>query len=61
MVLSRPVHVDIFDYSIKDHAAAVVSDESFAKRAERWPESAPDTKEAYWIREVFDGRSSRKV
>ncbi|EJF65976.1 glutamine-hydrolyzing asparagine synthase [Dichomitus squalens LYAD-421 SS1] len=39
---------------IKDHAAAVVSDEAFAKRAERWPESTPDTKEAYFIRDVFD-------
>ncbi|TFY60278.1 hypothetical protein EVJ58_g5250 [Rhodofomes roseus] len=40
---------------MKDHAAAVVSDEAFAKRAERWPVSTPDTKEAYWIREIFDG------
>ena len=42
---------------MKDHAAAVVSDEAFAKRAERWPVSTPDTKEAYWIREIFDGES----
>ncbi|OSX65056.1 hypothetical protein POSPLADRAFT_1136324 [Postia placenta MAD-698-R-SB12] len=40
---------------MKDHAAAVVSDEAFAKRTERWPVSTPDTKEAYWIREIFDG------
>ena len=40
---------------MKDHAAAVVSDEAFAKRAERWPTDTPDTKEAYFIREVFDG------
>ncbi|KAF9821373.1 hypothetical protein IEO21_00619 [Rhodonia placenta] len=40
---------------MKDHAAAVVSDEAFAKRTKRWPVSTPDTKEAYWIREIFDG------
>ncbi|KAK7043595.1 asparagine synthetase [Paramarasmius palmivorus] len=40
---------------MKDHAAAVVSDEQFEKRAERWPEDTPDTKEAYYIREIFDG------
>ncbi|KAI0079965.1 glutamine-hydrolyzing asparagine synthase [Panus rudis PR-1116 ss-1] len=39
---------------MKDHAASVVSDEDFAKRAERWPKDTPDTKEAYWIREIFD-------
>ncbi|KAJ3483335.1 hypothetical protein NLI96_g6380 [Meripilus lineatus] len=40
---------------IKDHAAQVVSDEDFAKRSERWPEDSPDTKEAYFIRDIFDG------
>jgi asparagine synthase (glutamine-hydrolysing) len=40
---------------MKDHAAQVVSDEDFAKRAERWPTSTPDTKEAYWIRDIFEG------
>ncbi|EMD38422.1 asparagine synthase [Gelatoporia subvermispora B] len=40
---------------MKDQAASVVSDEAFARRAERWPEDAPDTKEAYYIREIFDG------
>ena len=40
--------------SIKDHAESVVSDEAFEKRAERWPDSTPDTKEAYFIRDVFD-------
>ncbi|EEB96819.1 hypothetical protein MPER_03977, partial [Moniliophthora perniciosa FA553] len=39
---------------MKDHAAAVVSDEQFDKRAERWPDSTPDTKEAYYIREIFE-------
>ena len=41
---------------IKDHAAAVVSDDACEKRTERWPTDTPDTKEAYFIREVFDGR-----
>ncbi|KAH9951912.1 glutamine-hydrolyzing asparagine synthase [Amylocystis lapponica] len=40
---------------IKDHAASVVSDEAFKGSAERWPEQTPDTKEAYFIREIFDG------
>ncbi|CAL1704363.1 unnamed protein product [Somion occarium] len=40
---------------IKDHAASVVSDEALAKSAERWPRDTPDTKEAYYIRELFDG------
>ncbi|KAG6333123.1 hypothetical protein ID866_5963 [Astraeus odoratus] len=39
---------------MKDHAAAIVSDEAFAKRGERWPVDTPDTKEAYWIREIFE-------
>jgi asparagine synthase (glutamine-hydrolysing) len=32
-----------------------VSDEDFARRSERWPEETPDTKEAYYIRDIFDG------
>lgn len=40
---------------MKDHAAAVVSDEAFAQRAERWRIDTPDTKEAYFIREIFEG------
>ncbi|KAK7693344.1 asparagine synthetase [Cerrena zonata] len=39
---------------MKDQAASVVSDETFAKRAERWPKDTPDTKEAYFIRDIFD-------
>ena len=39
---------------MKDQAARAVSDEALVKAAERWPESTPDTKEAYWIREIFD-------
>ncbi|KAG8217813.1 asparagine synthase-domain-containing protein [Butyriboletus roseoflavus] len=39
---------------IKDHAATVVSNEVFAQRAERWPVDTPETKEAYFIREIFN-------
>ncbi|KAI0797882.1 glutamine-hydrolyzing asparagine synthase [Abortiporus biennis] len=39
---------------IKDHAEKSVSDEDFARRAERWSRDIPDTKEAYYIREIFD-------
>ena len=34
-----------------------MSDDAFEKRAERWPESTPDTKEAYFIRDIFDSPS----
>lgn len=44
---------------MKDHANSVVSDEAFAKRAERWPEDTPDTKEAYLIRDIFDSEFRR--
>ncbi|RSH94785.1 asparagine synthetase [Saitozyma podzolica] len=40
---------------MKDHAAATISDAKFAERAQRWPLDTPDTKEAYWIREIFEG------
>ncbi|KIY64233.1 glutamine-hydrolyzing asparagine synthase [Cylindrobasidium torrendii FP15055 ss-10] len=40
---------------IKDFAASVISDEALATASERWPDSTPDTKEAYYIRQVFDG------
>ncbi|KAG8733196.1 asparagine synthetase [Ceratobasidium sp. 428] len=40
---------------IKDHAAAVVSDEVFENRHTEFPDDTPDTKEGYYIREVFQG------
>jgi asparagine synthase (glutamine-hydrolysing) len=39
---------------MKDTASSLVSDEAFAKRAERWAQDTPDTKEAFYIREIFD-------
>lgn len=39
---------------MKDEAAQVVSDEEMSKAAERFPEATPDTKEAYWIRTIFE-------
>ena len=39
---------------MKDHAASVISDDQFANRVERYPSDTPDTKEAYWIRELFE-------
>jgi len=41
---------------MKNHADEVVSDEAFAKREERWSFDVPDTKEAYLIRDIFDGK-----
>jgi hypothetical protein len=43
---------------MKDHAAGVVSDEAFAKRKEDFPVDTPETKEGYFIREIFDGTIS---
>lgn len=40
---------------MKDFAAAAISDEKFEQRASRWSLDTPDTKEAYWIRELFEG------
>lgn len=40
---------------LKSYAEQSVSDEKMAKAAERWSISPPDTKEAYLIREIFDG------
>ena len=45
-------------HRMKDQAASTVSDEDFAKRAERWPKDTPDTKEAYFIRDIFDCKST---
>nr|GAT58737.1 predicted protein [Mycena chlorophos] len=39
---------------IKDHAESVVSDEVFAKGAQRWANDVPTTKEAHFIRQIFD-------
>ncbi|KAN0123797.1 asparagine synthase [Russula decolorans] len=39
---------------LKDNAERAISDEIFEKRSERWPEETPDTKEAYFIRDIFD-------
>lgn len=40
---------------MKDHAASIVSDETFAKRTETFPLDTPETKEGYFIREIFAG------
>ena len=39
---------------LKDNAERAISDEIFGKRSERWPEETPDTKETYFIRDIFD-------
>ncbi|KAI6131816.1 asparagine synthase [Pisolithus croceorrhizus] len=40
---------------MKDYAATIVSDEAFAKRTDRWQIDTSDTKEAYCVREIFEG------
>jgi hypothetical protein len=43
-----------FFFRLKDQAERAISDEIFGKRSERWPEETVDTKEAYFIRDIFD-------
>jgi asparagine synthase (glutamine-hydrolysing) len=40
--------------SLKATAEALVSDTDFAARAERFPVHTPDSKEAYWYRQLFE-------
>lgn len=47
----------IMFHRIKDHAANIVSDETFSKRADKYPVDTPDTKEGYYIREIFERKS----
>ncbi|KDN39331.1 putative asparagine synthase [Tilletiaria anomala UBC 951] len=39
---------------MKEYSEKAISDQKFAERAKRYPADTPDTKEAYWIREVFE-------
>jgi asparagine synthase (glutamine-hydrolysing) len=54
--LSKTSDLTVKLFRIKDHAESVVSDDAFAKGGERWAD-APSTKEAYFIRQLFDGNS----
>jgi asparagine synthetase B (glutamine-hydrolysing) len=40
---------------LKAHAAAVVTDEQLAGSASRYKSDTPETKEAYMIRQIFEG------
>jgi len=40
---------------LKAHAENAIPDELYEKRFERWPVDTPSTKEAYYIRDIFDG------
>lgn len=44
---------------MKSHAAATVSDEHLAQSAEKWGQTAGAewTKEAVWIRDIFESES----
>jgi len=46
---------------IKDNAAKHVSDEAMAGAKERYPVDTPDTKEAYFIREIFESHFPTKA
>jgi hypothetical protein len=41
---------------LKANAENTIPDQLFEKRFERWPMDTPNTKEAYYIRDIFDGR-----
>ena len=41
---------------LKAQAESAVSDDVFEKRHERWSDNVPDTKEGYYIRDIFDGK-----
>ncbi|RUS22336.1 asparagine synthase [Endogone sp. FLAS-F59071] len=40
--------------SLKATSLRAISDEKFEEAAERWPFDTPQTKEAYWYREIFE-------
>lgn len=40
--------------SLKAEAEHKVSDDEFANRSSRWSDDTPQTKEAYWYRELFE-------
>jgi hypothetical protein len=46
------------DLRLKAHAENAIPDELYEKRLERWPVDTPSTKEAYYIRDIFDGKLS---
>ncbi|EIW66432.1 asparagine synthase (glutamine-hydrolyzing) [Tremella mesenterica] len=46
---------------MKEYSEKIISDEKFSKRKERWEIDTPDTKEAYWIREMFEGHFPSKA
>ncbi|BEI86058.1 hypothetical protein CcaverHIS002_0603450 [Cutaneotrichosporon cavernicola] len=39
---------------MKAHSEQVVTDQQLADAKNRWPVGTPETKEAYWIREIFE-------
>ncbi|KAH9063377.1 asparagine synthase [Lactarius vividus] len=40
---------------LKAHAENAITDQLYEKRFERWPVDTPSTKEAYYMRDIFDG------
>ncbi|KAI9466271.1 asparagine synthase [Lactarius psammicola] len=40
---------------LKAHAEKAIPDQLYEKRFERWPVDTPSTKEAYYMRDIFDG------
>ena len=57
-MLSNDQTCDKYVSRMKDYAASVVSDEALAGASQRWPDGTPETKEAYYLREVFDSKVS---
>ena len=42
-------------FRMKDHAESNITDDTFNDRTKHYPLGTPDTKEAYWIRQLFEG------
>ncbi|KAF7493406.1 Asparagine synthetase [glutamine-hydrolyzing] 2 [Sarcoptes scabiei] len=47
--------------SLKIEAEHRIPDDLFSNRTERWPEDTPQTKEAYWYREIFEMHFPQKA
>ncbi len=55
LVRLRTLHTLVCDLRLKAHAENAIPDQLYEKRFDRWPVDTPSTKEAYYMRDIFDG------
>ena len=55
LVHLRTLHTLVCDLRLKAHAENAIPDQLYEKRFDRWPVDTPSTKEAYYMRDIFDG------